>query len=282
MIRLVAVLLALIPALASAQATSRWVVTWPTQATTCAATGVVVQSAPAADFASVSAYVGPITPNHVMVTAPATHTAFRVAMLCGDIISSGWATPQVRTQQQYVKDITPVCWPKPFGGASATEWYTDLDASGGAVYWSCKQADGSWRDAGFYGAWKASCMRSTADAADDVNPGSTFRNIWQSCVSAQPPAADLPYWPRYQALAAKYRPKPAFVVAANGTSASRPAYLVSGGVRTTTASGRVAVGEPCDCAAFKSGSYCSVSGRENVETPAVDQLANSAAICAAP
>lgn len=68
---------------------------------------------------------------------------------------------------------------------------------------------------------------------------------------------------------------PVWLVAKNGASLTRPTYPFFNKARGTSVTGRVAVGDRCDCRLLNvdgSTVYCSVAGRDNTDTPAVDVL----------
>lgn len=264
---------------------------------------VKIQASPTQDFASIYEWTGSAGAENLSVpAAPSGVLYWRTATLDAQNRQSDWTSPLVRTEKQFKIDTFPSCLPWPIDDAAvATRPYFELGLKGGSVYWACKLPDGTWKDAGTWGLYKKDCIDETtaAVAGDGANLRAAMKTMWGRCIDISNPA-DAPYKPGYDALAATYRPAPAappsttpkFVVKPNAGYATRPAYAIVNGSRTSTVAGRVNIkdagGVPvaCDCTAFSGGTepnrYCAVTGQENVATATVgDKLGPSAAVCTA-
>ncbi len=265
--------------------TARYVVTW-TPATTNtdgSPIGTIlstkVQVSATATFAQPLEWTNPGTSTSwAYSTAPNNPVLYWRAAHVTVNGQSAWTTPAVKTEEQWIAEHKPSCWPKPVGAGSWVQ--ASQNSEGFALYWQCDEATGK-KHAGFVGLWsqlKPDWMRQLATATAT----GSFGALWDANIKG----------PTQQSLYVAVRPlwnamrdaNPIVVatdkVKPNGTLTSRPAYAVSAGTRTSTVAGRVGVGQDCDCTKFQQGEYCSVEGRDNLATAAIDVLPATAAVCA--
>lgn len=283
-----------------------YVVTWtqPTKNTDGTPIGTItkteVQASLSPDFSTYYLWTA-TTPGATVVTvvnAPAGKVYWRARVFVGT--ASGDYSATAMTERQWAEATLPACEPVAGGSATATDEFVTLGVKGSATYWACKLADGTWKDQGTYGLNDYACIGRYVIARNITDPllrQDTKKAIWTECV--RPKAGDAEFYPWWVALRDAHRPAggappPAiiYVVKPNAGYATRPAYTIANGSRTSVVAGRVAIkdagGVPtrCDCGAFSVGAepnrYCAVTGQENVATATVgDKLGPSAAVCAA-
>lgn len=160
----------------------------------------------------------------------------------------------------------PSCIPGIYGDQVGNAGYERTDA-GWFAYWFCRKADGG------VAAHTLACVHGSClpigTFADRVttmkrgaNPVQTLQSAWDAevgnkCADAtgslkmvcdQAAVASKANAPQIEVPPPPPPPPPAYThaVKVNGTSTTRPAYLLSNGVRGTTSIGRADVGQPCD------------------------------------
>jgi len=160
----------------------------------------------------------------------------------------------------------PSCIPGIYGTQVGNAGYERTDA-GWFAYWFCRKVDGGVT-AHTLACVHGSCLPigTFADRVTTMkrgtNPVQTIQSAWDAevgnkCVDAtgslktvcdQAAAASKANAPQIEAPPPPPPPPPAYThaVKANGTSTTRPVYLLTNGVRGTTSVGRADVGQPCD------------------------------------
>lgn len=187
-----------------------------------------------------------------------------IALLCGTAHAQTAPPP-------FQECIHKSIW-TPFG--TGTDWVSGLSEAGGVTVgwwgWWCPQSDGVWRDTIYRCVRGRGCMdlgsvtAALDTASRSVDPLQALRDV-RDAVTAPPLDSELEAWEfaKREAISAllKIRPKPpapAYVVAAaTAADGTRPAYLLTNGVRGTISVGRAIAGQPCDPA---KGSLPSTSG----------------------
>lgn len=146
------------------------------------------------------------------------------------------------------------------GPLSTNYWWIDVPASVGSTY-------------AHFGMWRDTCTGKVAgqffnysDVLQLVSAGIKSSDAANAYAKTQPveeyTAAELTFRRLSLAVWNDAPPVPVkqYVVAKNGAALTRPVYPVVNGVRKTTKSADIAVGQPCD-AKLTLGQYMSVEGQ---------------------
>lgn len=276
-----------------------YVVTWtqPTTNTDGTPIGTItktqVQASTTADFAAYYSWDATL-PGAMQVTVvngPTGTVYWRARVFVGTTASDYSAT--AITERQWVSQTKPPCWPKPVG--TGTWVKASQNTTGFALYWQCT-VNGVAGHHGFMGLWSQLKPDWMAQLANAIEQGS-LGALWDTNITGPSEATQYAtVRPLYDALkAANPLPvvtPPTYVVKPNAGYATRPAYALVDGARTSVVAGRVNVKDaggvpvPCDCTAYRGGAepnlYCAVTGQENTATAtAGDKLGPAAAVCTA-
>lgn len=190
------------------------------------------------------------------------------ALLFSLLLAAGSASAQLRPD--------PICYPFGLKGEATTAapfvqrtdagwhiWYYCRDPYVGLVGYgmTCAHGDCVAFDV---------AMRLAVEAVNGGLRGveqTLDRVIQFRCTDQQLPQNRVIVCTELRRLIVERAPKelpPVWLVASNGTLATRPAYSFVGGVRSTASNGRATVGELCDCRTRSvegSRVYCSVNQR---------------------